>query len=150
MTASIPKLISTCKLCKQTFTASAFDVEIIGQPNARLFSFMNGLTEHLRKRHPETTAAIGMFSACIAAQQFELTDPNLLAMREKLRHQLHRMTRRTYLSDADIMERVSRLDFTDSQKDGLAYLLRDMRDVLCEEGGYAPKEPETLPPAAPF
>ena len=137
--------ITKCRVpgCNKEFVSNALDIPIIGQPNERVVRFVTALYDHLGKKHPEVmqriAGAIQEYMGFLVVGMFEVADPKLLEMREHIRATLARISRRFQISDADIQDRVARLELDPEEEEGLNTLLRDMRDLLTEQGNYVPK-----------
>jgi hypothetical protein len=133
-----------CKVrgCTKTFISAPFEVPIVGQPQERIGKFVAALMNHMDSKHPEQMAkmkgSIEQYVGFVLGVAFEIEDPQLLQMREDVRAALHRFTRREFITDADILDRVARIGLNPEEQEGVYTLLRDMRDILCEEGRYAP------------
>ena len=129
--------------CTKTFVSSALDIPIIGQPNAQVVKFVTALMDHVDKKHPQAmvqiSGAIQEYMGFLVVSMFECEDPKLLEMREHVRATIAKFSRRFIISDADIKDRVARLELDPDDEEPLAELLKDMRDVLCEQGRYAPQ-----------
>ena len=137
--------ITKCRVpgCNKTFVSNPFDIPIIGQPNARIVEFVRALMEHLQKKHPQMmqniAGAIQEYTGFLVVSLFEVNDPKLLEMREHIRATIAHVSRRFQISDADIQDRVARMELDSEDEEGLNVLLRDMRDLLTEQGRYAPQ-----------
>jgi hypothetical protein len=83
--------------------------------------------------------AIQEYTGFLVVSLFELNDPKLLEMREHIRATIAKVSRRFQISDADIQDRVARMELDSQDEEGLNILLRDMRDLLTEQGRYAPQ-----------
>jgi hypothetical protein len=148
MTATQPlKYLTKCRFCPKEFATSPFDIPIIGQPpNQRLMDYGNALMKHLGKAHPEKVAqlagALQEFSYILCASHYDLHDPSLLAMRELIRARAHRFTRQNYITDETITDRLSKLPIPSDILEPLTALFQDMRDILAEDGRYAPTQQE--------
>lgn len=129
--------------CKKEFISSALDIPIIGQPNERVVKFVTALYDHMNSKHPEIMAriaqAIQEYMGFLVVGMFEVSDPKLLEMREHIRAQVAKVSRRFQISNADIQDRVARLELDPDEEEGLNTLLQDMRDLLTEQGRYAPQ-----------
>jgi hypothetical protein len=140
------KYITKCRVCPKEFSTSPFDIPIIGQPNQKVITYVTALMKHLQS-HPEQmagfAAALQEFSGLLCVSNFDMQDPQLIAMAERIRARTHRFTRRNIISDAMISDRLSQLPIPADILEPLTGLFQDMRDVLLEEGRYAPKLPET-------
>jgi hypothetical protein len=146
------KYTTLCRIpgCGQRFQKSPLDIPIIGQPDKQVIEFVLALLKHTQSKHPEAAAQIaGMvqqFTGFMALSLFECQDPKLSAMKESVRATLHRMTRKNYIADAFIDSKIADLGFDPEDSEGLKLLLTDMRDVLCEEGSYAPANGQPTSP----
>ena len=136
--------------CTKTFVSTALDVPIIGQPDAKIVKFVTALMDHMQKKHPQEMTVISQlvqqFLGFIVVSQFEIADPKLLEMREAVRASMARMSRRFIISDADILDKVARLELDPDDEEGIGILLRDMRDLLTEQGDYAPNPSQSTHP----
>jgi hypothetical protein len=128
--------------CTKTFVSSALEVPIIGQPDAKVVKFVTALMDHMQKKHPQEMNVVAQISqqflGFIVISQFEIEDPKLLEMRESVRALMAKMSRRFLIPDADIKDRVARLELDPDDEEGVGTLLLDMRDLLTEQGRYAP------------
>jgi hypothetical protein len=132
-----------CRFCGMQPPAVAPFVSVIGQAyDPRLVDFVMSLQSHLEKKHGDEfkkmQSSILLFTGFSAVRAFEVQDPLLVTMQEQVRAQLHRGTRRAYITDEEIHDRIVALGFTGEEAEGLNQLLQDMRNLLCEEGPYAP------------
>ena len=59
-------------------------------------------------------------------------------MRESIRALLFRMSRRNNIPDSVIDGKIAELGFEEEDAEGLRALLQDLRDLLTEQGRYAP------------
>lgn len=142
-----PKLeyITRCRVpgCNKEFVSSPLDIPIIGRPNERVVKFVGALVEHIQKKHPQAmpniSAAVQEFTGFLVISMFEVADPKLQEMTEHVRASLAKLSRRFNISNEDIQDRVARMGLDPEEEDGLNTLLRDMRDLLTEQGSYAPK-----------
>lgn len=151
---STPKLeyITKCRVpgCKKKFVSDPFDVPIIGHPpNERIVKFITALYDHVQKEHPaqiqQVNGAVQQYMGFMAVSLFELQDPELLRMCETIRASLHLFTRRLIISDADIADRVARLELDPGQEEDVRMLIQDMRDLLTDSGRYAPQQTQERP-----
>lgn len=152
-----PKYTTRCRVpgCNQEFASSPLDIPIIGQPNARVVKFVTLLMEHVQKKHPQAMQAISAsvqeFMGFMVVAMFECGDPKLTAMFEHVRATVQKFSRRFQISDAEIQDRIARLELDPEDEEGLQILLTDMRDLLTEQGSYAPAngQPAEKPLVAP-
>lgn len=126
------------------------------QPPEAVGRYVQALTDHIRKKHPESYAQIyamaQIMMALLVVKEFETTDPGVETAREQLRNFIHRMTRKNDVTETDIQVRLEHIDdsVTFFERDGKDAIdkdrildeLRDFRDFLLEEGDYAPAVPE--------
>lgn len=116
-----------------------------GKPNQDVIDFVLRLYKHLEKKHPEQfnqlNASVQQWMGFSAIALFHIQDPVLVMIQESVRAAIHRFTTKSYITDLEIQDRVAALGFTENEAEGLNTLLRDMRDILCEEGAYAPGPP---------
>jgi hypothetical protein len=143
------KYAVSCPRCSWKMEAAPFVPVVGGATDPRLLRYIGKLKEHVEQKHPDVAMQIGAFSAFLIAAAFKLEDPLLLKMHFDLRYALHRMTRAKLITDEEIQDRVSRIEELDRrQQEAVSFLLRDMRDVLTEQGEYAPKQPSVSPVTA--
>ena len=144
MTPPTMEYTTRCKMpgCKKVFITDPFEPPIIGQPNARFLRLADKLSEHLNDKHPEMVqrgiGAIIEYGRLLTFSMFESTDPNILETLEPVRAAVQTFTRRYKISDEEIQDKVSRLEVDPEDEQGVAMLLGDMRDMLTEQGRYAP------------
>jgi hypothetical protein len=145
MTAPKLEYITRCRIpgCKKTFVSDPFGLEIIGKPGDRIVKFVSRLIEHAQTDHPQQWAqisgAIQQYMGFMIVRMFEIQDPQLLGMQEGIRAALHHFTTRLTITDEEIQSRVARIGLDPEQEEGVGLLLRDMRDLLTEQGQYAPQ-----------
>ena len=143
-----PKYTTKCLVpdCTKEFTSSPFDVAILGKPDAKVQKFGEALMKHLQERHPEVirsfTGRLSEFSTLALASMYDCQDPVIQKMANQIRWSIQKFTQRAKITDADIDDRLSRLGVSPDLHEQLRGLLQDMRDVLLEEGKYAPEMPE--------
>lgn len=139
------KYITTCTLCSQRFSNSA--LPIIGAvPDAATRHFVEQLIQHLAKNHAvqfqtfvkRMRLMADKFTAWLALQSFETSDPNLLNSQEELRNWVHTLTRKHELSDADLLDRVARLELAEAEARRVETLCKEIRDFMGEQGRYNP------------
>jgi hypothetical protein len=154
MSAPAVKYTTTCQIpvldkgsitprpCGQQFLKSPLDIPIIGQPGKQVVEFVTSLAGHISKHHPDqmkmASALVQEFMGLLVIAGFEIQDPTLQSMRERVRATAHRLTRKAYITNADIDDKIAELGFDLDDSRNLKILLTDMRDMLCEEGSYAP------------
>jgi len=125
------------------------------QPPEAVGKYVNALSSHLQKRHPEAfqrSAALSqVLFACLVLQNFDTTDPGVETGRDQTRAFIHRLTRKNDLNETDLQIRYETicgmLDGLGIDGEGTSHpvieQLRDLRNFLLEEGEYAPAEPVT-------
>jgi hypothetical protein len=144
---------TTCRICGDRLQTSAF-VPLVGgkQIDPALVQFVVKLQKHVQQKHPEHAqhvhAEVMQFTGYATLSAFNVQDPVLVGMQEAVRFALHRGTRRAWITDAQIDDRIRALDLALARDEeaGLRILLRDMRDLLCEEGAYAPSDSSASKP----
>lgn len=138
------KYITTCKLCNQRFANSA--LPIIGeQPDRQTAKFVTGLAEHFKKTHKEQAEGVWndtrifatQFAGWIVMQQFQTDDPQLQASQQRLRAWLHRLTIKNQISDADLQDRIARLELAEPDAEKVTALCKELKDYLTEQGQHA-------------
>lgn len=144
------KHITKCRLCPQIFQASPMDVPIVGEPPAaRIQKFVMALMAHLQKKHGEHMALIsqggGEFMGLLALRSFETADPNIQQTIELARARFFVVTRKNLMPDAMIVEKAVSLGLDPATQQQVVDLMKEMRDVLTEQGKYATfqQQPET-------
>lgn len=156
-----------CRICGQKFKGPEMGGPIIvgEKETTRIQRYVLKLTEHLQQKHPEQ---LGMFAqqsgdylGLLCLMTFDTADEELAKERDFLRWQLHRATRRVFVTDERIAEKCKVLvdaammngvlpQIEQAERvaveDHIAGLLREMRNVFEERGRYP--EP-SAPPASP-
>lgn len=148
-----------CRICGMKFKGPEMGGPIIvgEKETTRIQRYVLKLTEHLQQKHPEQ---LGMFAlqsgdylGLLCLMTFDTADEELAKERDFLRWQLHRATRRVFVTDERIAEKVKALtespgwDRLDGDLGSLICgLLQEMRNVFEERGRYP--EPGA-PPASP-
>jgi len=143
---SSPKLEYTrrCRIpgCTTQYVSSPL-VPIIGQPDPRIGKMIQEMAKHLEKHHPEQfeqgAKAVQQYMTFLFLSVFELQDPLLIQLYECIRAPLHQYSTRATIPDSVIDGKIADLGFEDEDAEGLRTLLRDMRDLLTEQGDYAPQ-----------
>lgn len=139
--------ITTCLLCDPTkpkkFSAPSMpEVKPGEQPPEAIGKFIQALGVHLAKDHPQALASIqqmgAMFQALILMRNFQTTDPGVHRAAELTRHFIHKMTQREPLSDDAVRAFIN--DGTWLEEDWQKVFA--FRDMLLEDGPYAPQAPE--------
>jgi hypothetical protein len=74
----------------------------------------------------------------LALQSFQISDPNLLKSQEELRSWIHSLTRKNQLTDADLLDRVARLELAEAEAQRVETLCKEIRDYVGEQGRYNP------------
>jgi hypothetical protein len=138
--------IAKCRFCGMTPPPMPPFVPLVGgQIDPKIIAFVQALQKHVEKKHPVEFAKMGQtimqFTGYAAVSAFEIQDPVISGMQEAVRAALHKFTRRMWITDEEIQDRVARLELETADLDaGVSLLLRDMRDLLTEEGAYAPSQ----------
>jgi hypothetical protein len=149
--APAPMYRTVCKLCGVTLQQAPFVPMVGSNVNPEIIQFVLKLQKHLEKNHKEQAQFIGgslmQFTGFATVNHFKIQDPILVEMQEAVRAALHRFTRKAFITDAQIQDRVAQLGFNEEDAAGLYKLMREMRDILCEEGAYAPS---SLPAQQPL
>lgn len=141
--------ITTCLLCDPTkpkkFAASSMpEVKPGEQPPEAIGKFIQALGSHLAKEHPQALASIqqmgAMFQALLLMKNFQTTDPGVHRAAELTRHFIYKLTQRAEFGDSDIKRFIH--DTVGAEGEIGFDELCDFRDLLQENGKYAPKTPE--------
>jgi hypothetical protein len=136
------KHLTTCKLCRQRFANTA--LPILGEtPDKKTKRFVEALANHLKAAHAEQMFQIEvecqrtyvLFTGWAILQQFDTTDPALLAGTQSFRRWLHNRTRKAELSDAEIVDKIVSQEPLDAAK--AIEVCKEIRDLLTEQGRYA-------------
>jgi hypothetical protein len=143
--------LTKCRFCgMQPPPMPPFVPILNGGIDPKMIAYIGELQKHIEKKHPEQFVAmrqtILQITGWTAVSAFEVQDPLIRTLQEAVRAALHKFTRRLFITDAEIQDRAARLGLDAEQQEGLVMLLRDMRDLLTEEGAYAPQQatPKTL------
>jgi hypothetical protein len=137
------KYITPCKLCNQRFSNNA--LPIVGDvPDASTRRFVEALIKHLASNHKpqfeefkrNMVLLANQFAAWLALQSFEISDPNLQKGQEELRRWVHTLTRKHQLTDADLLDKISRLELAEPEAAHVNELCKEMRDYLTEQAQY--------------
>jgi hypothetical protein len=134
---------TTCRICGDRLNTPAF-VPLVGgkQIDPALVQFVVKLQKHVQSKHPEhaqyVQAEVMQFTGYATLSAFNVQDPVLAGMQEAVRFALHRGTRKVFITDEQIEDRIAALELSPEDWKGLRILLRDMRDILCEEAAYGP------------
>ena len=151
MTPPNVEYVTRCRVqgCGKQFLSSPMDIPIIGQPNDRVVKFVTALLDHVQKKHPKAmmqiSGAIQEYMGFLIVTMFQCEDPKLAQLQEQVRASIFKVSRRLTITDAEIQDRVARLGLDPDEEEGLQTLLRDMRDLLTEQGSYAPQNGQPAP-----
>ncbi len=154
MATPAPMYRTVCKICGVTLQQAPFVPMVGSNINPDIIQFVLKLQKHLETKHKEQATHIGnnlmQFTGFSTVSHFGIQDPILIGMQEAVRAALHRSTRKAFITDAQIQDRIARMGFNEEDAAGLLTLMREMRDILCEEGAYAPSSsPATTPLVTP-
>jgi len=103
---SIPELadITTCVHCGQKFSSPR--LTIIGEPTARLESYLKGLSRHLQEKHPQLGQLMvqqgAAFMEFLFLRNFRTTDPELSEQQDRVRWQVHQQTLKARYPDESL------------------------------------------------
>lgn len=134
----------------------------------RAMRYVQTLTQHLQKHHPDALKAAQIFGSeyagMLALSNFETEDALVAEQRDFVRWKVHNATRRAMVTDERIVEKVSQIldgflvgdpdrekKLNESMADGLGAkiveTMTQMRDVLEERGRYniQPPTPAGMP-----
>lgn len=78
---------------------------------------------------------------------FSSDDPSLNALREAGRWKLHEVTRRTYFTDAMLLDALVPFELEETQQAKILELIIEIRDALLEQGKYEPRPGEAPAPS---
>jgi len=95
--------ITTC-FCGQKFTGPR--LQVIGEPNARLRKYIEGLSQHFQEKHPDVARAMDaqalFYCGWLFLRNFRTTDPELKAERDRKRWEVHQQTLNARFSDESL------------------------------------------------
>ena len=139
------KFLTACRHCPQQFNAASFGVPIIGQPiPERVVKFVSALGEHVVMRHKDImqqlSGTIQDFTGLMLINQFETADPGLNARADAIRSDIHRRTRKHFITDAAITDLVSRIGLDPEHEEAVVKLMQGMRDAYEERGEWSPEK----------
>jgi hypothetical protein len=105
--------------------------------------------EHVQKKHPQAmmqiSGSIQEFMGFLVVSMFQCEDPKLSQLQERVRASIAKVSRKLTITNEEIQDRVARLGLDPDEEEGLQTLLRDMRDLLTEQGNYAPQNGQPTP-----
>jgi hypothetical protein len=135
---------ATCRACAKFIEFPMLDVPIIGEPNAKAKAVLTKMGSHILTGHHDQFQAglqlVQDFQGFLILSMFETTDPTLQTRAETVRAGMQAFTRKYTLSDAQLQETVVKLDAAGQlTADNVLAVMRELRDVLSEQGSYAPK-----------
>jgi hypothetical protein len=140
------KVLTACRHCRQQFSAYPFGMPTAGEaPSDRLAKFVfSVLGEHLNGKHHEIMKSAGqtvqLFTGLLIVNQFDTQDAGLDARTNAIRGEIHRRTRKHYVTDAAILDLVSRIGLDPDPANTVAALMRGMRDAYEETGEFSPEK----------
>lgn len=126
------------------------NVEIVGQPDAKVQKFIGALMSHLQKRHPEAfqvgTLQAQLFFGYLALSAFDSPDPKLNAMKQNFENTLRRMVTPAPVTDDEIEGACAALQMSmdDPHREPFKNALKHLRDYY---EGRTPKAPASTPAA---
>jgi len=137
------KYLTTCKLCNQRFSSSALPI-IGAAPGAQEGLYLMKLGEHMRTAHrqhvqrmlTEAAAAQQMLLEWFTFKDWESQDPNLERSRDMRRSAIHNLTRKNRLNDADLIDKIARLELSEAEALKVTEMCKEIRDYLTEQGKY--------------
>jgi hypothetical protein len=129
------KYSTTCRIpgCGHAVLDHPLNVQIIGQPDARIQNFIAALMKHLAKKHPQELAQIQgisqFFMGWLAIGQYETQDPALLQTIQGFGAQLRKMAALKPIADAELEGATAALGFTmeDPKRELVLAALRNVR-----------------------
>lgn len=116
-------------------------------PPEAVGKYVQALTAHLQKKHPEDFHRALTISQTLMAflilANFETTDPGVGTGRDLTRAFIHKLTRINDVTESDLMMRYEKIDanFGTTERAEILAQFRDLRDFLLEEGEYQPRAP---------
>ena len=144
-TSATGRYQAKCRICgKVVAEFPVLEIPVIGHPNEKAQKVLTILGTHIATRHHEQFVAGGQlvadFQAFLVMSQFETQDPTIGARAETIRAGLQALTRKYMLSDQHIEQAIVALDSQNQlNTETVGALIRQLRDVLTEQGQYAPK-----------
>lgn len=144
-----PKYKAVCRIpgCGYFIARGPLDIPVIvGPPGPGLVALAEKMGEHLRTAHPaehmQLAQSIQFFMGYLTLSVFELEDPRLQQEYQYHRSVFHRVTAHPKItqatSDEVITEKIREMEFDQQDEQELLELFRDFRDLLTEQGNYAP------------
>ncbi len=143
---------TTCRSCPQPPAPGSWVIDhytlgipIIGQSAPeRVIKFVGSLTEHVAGHHKDDmqkiSASLQDFYGLLLINQFDVSDPGLLQRADGIRAEIHRRTRRHFITDEQIAVLTGRLTMKPADKETVGALMRGMRDAYEEIGEYSPEK----------
>jgi hypothetical protein len=141
------KYTTKCRLPKGDGTPCGFpivdhplNVQIIGQPDARIQNFLGTLMGHLQKKHPEAWQQINgstmFFMGYLALLSFETPDPALQTTKTNFERMLRQLVQPPPVTDEEIDKALKSITWSFDEgdvaslfwKEDIRKMLRHMRD----------------------
>jgi hypothetical protein len=147
------KYTTTCRIklnglpCGHQIIDHPLNVQIVGQPDARVQDFIGALIKHVEKRHPEAWMQIQsmwqFFLGFLILGQFETQDPAIVSTIHEFGAQLRKMTRFAPIQDAAIESAAAALGFTmeDPKREPVIAAMKNVR-AYYEGTLQKPAQPE--------
>jgi hypothetical protein len=146
----IIKHTTTCRECGQEFKASPLGIAVIGETApARVVKFVMALAEHFATQHRDKMQALSNsiqdFTGLLILNEFDTDDPGLRQRTDQVRGDIHKRTRQYFVTDAAILDLVSRVGLDPEHEKTVAALMRGMRDAYEETGAFTPGKQQSSP-----
>jgi hypothetical protein len=139
------KYKASCRICGKTVTEfPILNIPIIGEPDAKATQVMTIMGRHIAIHHGEQFGA-GLqlskdFQAFLILSQFECNDPSVQARAEAIRAGMQALTRKFTISDQQLRDGIVALDSEGQlNAETVIQFIKEIRDVLIEQGQYAPQ-----------
>ena len=147
------KYVTTCRLCRAAVAkAPPLEIPTVGAPGKRLNDLMTVLTKHLGKHHAqefqEGAALLDETLSFLVLAAFEHEDPTVPPRIEAIRARVFQKVRKNYFTDATLQNLVAGLGLNPDDADKVNQTMRQVRDVCCEFGAYAPQNGSPPAPSA--
>lgn len=139
------KHTTKCRECPQAFSASTMGIPIIGETApAKVMKFVMALADHLATKHRPTmdklSGSVQDFTGLLIVNNFETDDPGMLERADAIRFDIHKRTRKHFITDAAILDLVSRIGLDEPHAAAVITLIKGVRDVYEETGDWTPEK----------
>ena len=145
------KHITKCRLkrpdgepCGHQVLDHPLNVQIVGQPDARMHTFMGALMRHVEKRHPDAWSQIQgiwhFFLGFLVMGQYETADPAIIETIQQFGAQLRRIVQLAPVTDAEFEGVLAHVGFT-QEDPKRAEMLTALKNLQAYHQGNLQKPP---------